>query len=257
MKNSRKFKIWIITIFPEYFRPFLEVGVSANSLNGRNGLDFEVNLVPLGNYTFQKFKGIDDTPFGGGPGMIMRADVLKNALMLGVVGPGNYGENFKEKLHLIYTSPRGKMWNRDYCMEFSQRVWASDYKKDLVFICGRYEGIDERFIQKYIDEEISIGDFVLTGGEIAVLSILDSAIRYVPGVLGNVQSSQQDSFEDCLLENPQYTKPRLFEDLEVPEILLSGNHKKIAEYQQNEKISLTQKHRHDLFTRFQNSRKKT
>ncbi|HLE11135.1 MAG TPA: tRNA (guanosine(37)-N1)-methyltransferase TrmD [Bacteriovoracaceae bacterium] len=246
----KKFKIWIITIFPEYFRPLLDCGVTANALNGPNGLALEVNLVPLGNYTFQKYKGIDDTPFGGGPGMIVRADVLKNALDCGVVNAGNYGGSYRDKLHIVYTSPRGKVWNRDYCKEFSGRVWTENASRDLVFICGRYEGVDERFLQKYVDEEISIGDYVLTGGEIAVMAILDSALRYLPGVLGNRESSQKDSFEDYLLENGQYTKPREFEGVVVPEVLLSGNHKKIAEYHLAEKLALTKQYRPDLFLKF-------
>ena len=247
---KKKFKIWIITIFPELFERFFKCGIPGSAFLGERGIDFEINIIPLGDYTFQKFKGIDDSPYGGGPGMIMRADVLKNAYMNGVIKAGNYGDNFEEKLFTIYTSPRGKKWNREICKKFSKEHWSADSKKDLVFICGRYEGVDERFLRKYVDIEISLGDYVLTGGELAVQIILDSSIRFVTGMLGNEDSSSKDSFENFILEEPQYTKPRDFEGELVPEILLSGNHKKIDEYRKNEQIRITKKFRPDLYTEY-------
>ncbi len=236
-------KIWIITLFPEYFKIFLEQGVVAYALKGERGIPFEVNLVSLREFSPKDFKGVDDAPYGGGPGMVFRPDVLKNALMEGVVKPGNYGDDFKEKIHVIFPSPRGKVWNNKVCIDFAKRVYPH---KDLVIICGRYEGIDERFLNKYVDEEISLGDYILTGGELAAMAILDSSVRFIPGVLGNKESSQSESFQNSLLEHPQYTRPQNFEGEEVPKVLLSGHHQKIKEYQQNERVRVTKERRPDL-----------
>tara|TARA_Y100000590_G_scaffold470750_1_gene669339 strand:- start:111970 stop:112701 length:732 start_codon:yes stop_codon:yes gene_type:complete len=238
-------KIWIINSFPKLFEAYLDSGVAGQALRGERGIDFELNSVLLRDFSPKDFKGVDAAPFGGGEGMVIRADVLKNALMEGVVKPGGYGDNFREKLHIVYTSPRGKVWDNEYCKEFSKNVWGAK-GKDVVFVCGRYEGIDERFIEAYVDELISLGDFVITGGEVAVLTILDSALRFVPGVLGNKVSSENESFNGGLLEEPIYTRPRDFEGLEVPEILLSGNHKAIKEFKESERLRITKKYRPDL-----------
>lgn len=236
-------KIWIITLFPEYFKTFLEQGVAAYALKGERGISLEVNMVSLREFSPKDFKGVDDSPYGGGPGMVFRPDVLKNALIEGVVKPGNYGDDFKEKLHVIFPSPRGKVWNNKVCIDFAKRVYPH---KDLVIICGRYEGIDERFLKNYVDEEISLGDYILTGGELAAMAILDSSVRFIPGVLGNKESSETESFQNSLLEHPQYTRPQEFEGEEVPKVLLSGHHQKIKDYQQNERIRVTKERRPDL-----------
>ncbi|MBL6989396.1 MAG: tRNA (guanosine(37)-N1)-methyltransferase TrmD [Bacteriovoracaceae bacterium] len=240
------FKIWIITLFPEYFDPLLNCGVTSKVWDSKRDKLFELNLVQLRDYSLDSYKGVDDSPFGGGPGMVMRADILKNALFLGVVEAGGYGDSYKDKLHVICPSPRGKLWDNQSCMSFAERFWQKP-AKDLVFICGRYEGIDERFIQNYVDEEISVGDFVLTGGELAVLTIIDSAIRFVDGVLGNQLSTVCESFQGGLLEAPQYTRPQTFENQVVPDVLLSGHHKKIEEYRQKQRENITKKFRPDLF----------
>ena len=203
-------------------------------------------MISLRNFSPKDFKGVDAAPFGGGAGMVMRPDVLKNSLIEGIVKPGNYGENYKEKLHIVFPNPRGKVWNNDSCKSFAQSAWSEDSKKDIVFICGRYEGIDQRFIDLYIDEEFSLGDYVLTGGEIATMAIIDSSLRFSEGVLGNRNSHEDESFQNNLLEHPQYTKPREFEGVNVPDVLLSGDHKKIAKYQHVEKIRVTKKFRPDL-----------
>lgn len=243
-------KIWIITLFPEYFKPFIEVGVAAQALQGLRGEKRELNTVLLREYSPKGHKGVDDAPYGGGPGMVMRADVLKEALMKGVVQAGNYGEDFREKLHIVYTGPRGKVWNNQYCQDFANRFLTSDDSKDLVFICGRYEGVDERFLEQYVDETICLGDFVLTGGEIAVLAIIDSAMRFSKGVLGNSESALKDSFEDGLLEHAQYTRPLEFEGVKVPDVLMSGHHKNIELHRQKEKEYFTKKFRPDLYDKF-------
>ena len=238
-------RIWVLTLFPEYFKPLLECGISGAAFRGErsDAIKFEMKFVNIRDYSTSKYKSVDDSPFGGGPGMVMRADVLRDALMKGVIEAGGYGS--KEELNIIYTSPRGRVWNNKVARIFGTKV-LSDSDKDLVFICGRYEGIDERFLEMYVNEYYSIGDFVLTGGELAVMTILDSAVRFVPGILGNKLSSDHDSFEDGLIEYPQYTKPQEFEGRVVPEILLSGHHKKIEEWQRDEKKKMTRKWRPDL-----------
>ncbi len=248
MKETKS-RIWIVTIFPELFGPFLTAGVAGQTFGGDRGKEFEVNLVQLRDFSDKDYKGVDAPPYGGGQGMVMRADILKSALIDGIAIPGGYGEDYREKLHIIYTGPRGRVWDNDFCKEFASSHWG-DNSKDLVFICGRYEGIDERFLDNYVDETISIGDYVLTGGELAVMAILDSAVRFTPGALGNAGSAEFDSFNDLLLEHPQYTRPREFEGKEPPSILLSGNHAKIDEFRREEKIRLTKDHRPDLFQRY-------
>lgn len=240
-----KKKVWILTLFPEYFKPLLECGISGQAFRGERSesIQFELHFVNIRDYSKGNYKSVDDSPYGGGPGMVMRADILRDALIEGVVQKGSYTST--DDLHVIYTSPRGKVWNNKVAREFGQNI-LSHPTKDVVFICGRYEGVDERFLEKYVDDYYSIGDYVLTGGEIAVLSMLDSSVRFVPGILGNKLSSEYDSFEDGLIEYPQYTRPQEFEGMQVPEILRSGHQKKIAEYQMEEKKKMTKKFRPDL-----------
>ncbi len=244
-------KIWIITLFPNYFDPLINFGITGAALRGERGLDLQIQTVQLRNYTPKDFKGVDDSPFGGGAGMVMRADVLKEALLKGVVEEGGYGEDYKSKLHVIFPGPRGKTWDNSYCKEFAGRFSRAD-SKDLVFICGRYEGIDERFLSQYVDEQISVGDYILTGGEIPTMAIIDSSLRFFNGVLGNIDSISEESFQANLLEHPQYTKPRVFDGIEVPEILLSGHHQKIQKYQKEESLRLTKIHRPDLLLKKEN-----
>lgn len=231
-------KIWIITLFPEYFEPLTKFGIIGQALRGERGNSPELHFVQLRDFSNKDYKGVDDTPFGGGPGMVMRPDVLRRALFEGVVKNGNYSS--VDELEVIYTGPRGKVWNNVECKSISK------LNKDIVFICGRYEGIDERFIEKYVNQTISLGDFVLSGGEIAVMAIIDSLLRFHNGVLGNSESKDFESFENGLLEHPQYTRPQDFEGLLVPEILLSGHHKKIEEYRNSESLRITKKYRPDL-----------
>lgn len=238
-------RIWVLTLFPEMFKPFLECGIAGAAFRGERSEDFKfvVHFVNIRDYSQTKYKSVDDSPFGGGPGMVMRADILRDALVKGVVEAGGYES--LEQLHVIYTSPRGKVWNNKVAREFGTNVLGTG-DKDVVFIAGRYEGIDERFLEKYVDDFYSVGDFVLTGGELAIMLMLDSAVRFVPGILGNKLSSEYDSFEDGLIEFPQFTKPREFEGMEVPAILLEGHHKKIVEWQHEEKLAMTKKWRPDL-----------
>ncbi len=243
------FNIYIITMFNDYFDSFLNNGLAGSALSGHRDCKFNVKVLPLSNFSKKDFKGVDDSPYGGGPGMVIRADVLAKAIY-SIDSNINSYEQIKDNFHIVYTGPRGKVWNNKMARSFADDHWSDSSKKDLIFICGRYEGIDERFIEKYVDEHISIGDYILTGGEIAVMAIIDSAIRFSPNVLGNKNSSAEDSFEDNLLEHAQYTRPSNFEGLEVPSVLMSGDHKKIKEFQYNQKIEFTKKYRPDLYNEF-------
>lgn len=241
-------KIWILTLFPEYFKPLLECGISGQAFRGERSdhTKFEIHFVNIRDYSTTKYRSVDDSPFGGGPGMVMRADILRDAIMKGVLDSGGY--QGLDDLHVVYTSPRGKVWNNHVARDFGTKI-LSHPQKDIVFICGRYEGVDERFLEKYVDEFYSLGDYVLTGGELAVMVMLDSAVRFVPGILGNKLSSEHDSFEDGLIEYPQYTRPQEFDGMPVPEVLLSGNHKKIEDWQKEQKRLMTEKFRPDLLNK--------
>lgn len=245
-----KKRIWILTLFPEFFEPLLKCGIAGQALRGERSdenFSFEVKCINIRDYSKTKYKSVDDTPYGGGPGMVLRADILKDALIEGVMKEGGYSD--LSSLHVIFPSPRGRVLTNKVARELATGpLSAKDL--DVVFICGRYEGVDERFLEKYVQEYISLGDFVLTGGELAVMSILDASVRFVPGILGNKLSSEADSFEDGLIEFPQYTKPREFDGMTVPEILLEGHHKKIGEWQLEEKIRMTQKYRPDLYENY-------
>lgn len=239
-------KIWIVTLFPEYFTPLKECGVVGKAFRGERGAEFELNLIRLADHSPKDFKGVDDAPYGGGQGMVMRADVLKNALDH-IIKVGQYSA-IKKDLHIVFPSPRGKKWEDGHARGFAKKL-SKDFHKDLVFICGRYEGIDERFIEAFVDEQISIGDYILSGGDIATLVILDSAMRFCPDVLGNKQSYTDESFGDGLLEHPYYTRPLEFEGLKVPEVLTGGDHAKQIEWRKSESLRLTKKHRPDLLER--------
>ena len=241
-------KIWIITLFPDYFDSLINFGITGSALRGERGSSIEIKTIQLRNFTPKDYKGVDDAPYGGGAGMVMRADVLKEAFMKGIVEAGGYGENFKEKLHVVFPGPRGKTWDNSYCKDFAKR-FSIEGSKDLVFICGRYEGIDERFLNLYVDEQISLGDYIFTGGEIPTMAILDSALRFFTGVLGNKESAEHESFQSNMLEHPQYTRPKVFDGVEVPEILTSGHHQNIAKYQKEESLRITKIHRPDLLTK--------
>ena len=233
-------RIHIITLFPELFGGFLRCGVVGAALE-----KYAVNLVRLGDYSPKDYKGVDDAPYGGGQGMVMRADVLKRALLEGVMRP--FGRK-REHLFVVLPSPAGEMLNHRVARHFGE-CFLTGRAQDIVFVCGRYEGIDERFVEQYVDHQISVGDFILSGGEVAVMVILESALRFVPGVLGNRASAGDDSFEEGLLEEPVFTRPPIFEGKRVPEVLLSGHHERIEAYRCREKLRVTRKHRPDLLDR--------
>ena len=231
--------IHIITLFPKLFQTFFHTGVVERILKEKN---FCVNLVDIKLYSPRNYKGVDDAPYGGGPGRVLKADVLKKAFCEGILKA--YGIP-RESVHTILPSPRGKIFQRSKAYHLGKCYFINPVK-DLVFICGRYEGVDERFITNYVDEEISLGDFVLSGGEIATMAVIECSLRFVPGILGNPMSAKEDSFEDGYLEGPAYTRPLAFEGLEVPKVLLSGNHRLIEEYRKKEKLRVTKFYRKTL-----------
>ncbi len=219
-------RIDIATLFPEAFAP-LGVGVIGRAVE--SGL-LEVNIVNIRDYTLDKHGKCDDTPFGGGAGMVMTPQPIHDAVS--ALDPDH------EALR-IYMSPKG----RTLCQSMVKELAARDR---LLFLCGSYEGIDERVLELDIDCEISIGDYVLTGGELPAMVTVNAVARYVKGVLGSEQSTDEESFSDGLLEYPQYTRPREFMGKEVPAVLLSGDHAKIAAWRRAKQIEITSQRRPDL-----------
>ncbi len=227
-------KVNILTIFPELFPGFLGSSLTGRALEENK---FELNAINIRDYALDKHKSVDDTPCGGGAGMIMRPDVLGRAIK----------ENHA-KGRIIYMSPRGKTLTQSKVRELSK-------EEELTIICGRFEGIDERVIEAYDIEEISLGDYILTGGEQAALVMLDAIIRLLPGVLGNSSSIEEESFENNLLEYPQYTRPIEWEGRLVPEVLLSGHHQKISEWRKQQSEATTKVKRPDLYKIYLESKK--
>ena len=222
----------VLTLFPEMF------SILDESIIGRakKNKQIDINLVNIRDFSENKHNKVDDTPYGGGAGMVMMPDVVYRAY--------NSLEN-KENAKVIYMSPQGKKLNQEKVKELSK-------ENHLIILCGHYEGIDQRVLDKIVDEEISIGDYVLTGGEIPAMVLIDSVSRYVEGVL-NKESIKEESFIENLLEYPQYTRPEVFEGEKVPEVLLSGNHKEIDKWRKEKSLEITKKKRPDLLKEVQNS----
>ncbi|MEK7617281.1 MAG: tRNA (guanosine(37)-N1)-methyltransferase TrmD [Patescibacteria group bacterium] len=221
-------KISIITLFPEVFQPILNSSILKRAQQKGKVLFEFINLRAFGE---GKHKVVDDRPYGGGPGMILRTDILTKAI--------NKIRSHSSGGKLVLTSASGKPYKQADARRFSKL-------KHLIIICGHYEGVDQRFIDKYVDEEISIGDFVLTGGEIPAMILVDSIVRLIGGVLEKEEATINESFTEGLLEHPHYTRPEEFEGLKVPEVLLSGNHKKIEEWRKQKSLEKTKKLRPDL-----------
>ena len=219
----------IITIFPSIIHAYLGESILKRAV--QKGL-LDVRVHDLRDYTRDKHRSVDDSPYGGGAGMVMKIEPMYNALK----SIGADGEDRRK----ILLSPQGGRYNQALAEEFSRE------KRRLLLICGRYEGIDERVRETLIDEEISIGDYVMTGGELASLVIIDSVIRLCPGVLGDDESAKEESFSWGILDYPHYTRPPEFMGHAVPDMLLSGNHAKIAEWRRREALKLTMEKRPDL-----------
>ena len=215
----------ILTLFPEMFEPLKQSIIKRAQENDL----ININLINIRDFSEDKHKKVDDTPAGGGAGMVMRVDVLYNAYK---------SIKQKENARIIYLSPKGKKLNQKKVEELSK-------EKQIILICGHYEGVDQRVIDLIQPEEISIGDYVLTGGEIPAMVLIDSVSRYVPGVLSN-GSTFEESFSNNMLEYPQYTRPEEFMGLKIPNVLLSGNHQKIDEWRKEKSLEITKKNRPDL-----------
>ena len=221
-------KITILTIFPEMFESVLNSSILGRARE--QGL-IEVECVDIRPFSDRKHKNTDDYPFGGGAGMVMLAQPIMDA-MASVTGESFSGRR-------IYMGPRGTTLTTAKARELAK-------EEHLVLLCGRYEGVDQRALDACIDEEISIGDYILTGGELAAMVLTDCVSRFIPGVLGSGESAEEESFSDGLLEYPQYTRPRELNGMEVPEVLLSGDHAKIKAWRRQESLRATKKFRPDL-----------
>ena len=226
-------RIDILTLFPEIFP-----GPLGSSIIGRavkNGI-VEINAIDLRNYAHDKHASVDDKPYGGGPGMLMRADVLFEAL----------SDLKKDGTVVVLTSPRGEQFTQSAAVKMA----SIDH---LLILCGHYEGVDERVIERFVDWELSLGDFVMTSGNIAAMAMVDAAVRLLPGVLGKDESSADESFSNGLLEYPQYTRPAEIDGMKVPEILLSGDHAKIAGWRTGKSLQITAQRRPDLYEKYMKS----
>ena len=221
-------KIKVFTIFPEMLRPMVSESILGRAIEAGY---LEVELIDIREYATNKHKNTDDYPFGGGAGMVMLAQPIVDAF------EANTSPDFKGRR--IYMSPRGRRLDQKIVEELAQY-------DELMILCGHYEGVDQRALDMCIDEELSIGDYVLTGGELAALVVIDSVSRLIPGVLGSGESAEDESFTTGLLEYPQYTRPREFRGMEAPEVLLSGHHANIFKWQREKSLEITLKNRPDL-----------
>ena len=229
-------KFIVLTLFKEMFDGFLSTSVIKRAIDEEK---VSVDVIDIRDFSLNKHKKVDFPPYGGGSGMVMSCEPLSRAIDYAT----DILKKYEKEIKIIYLSPRGKLLNYNLSNSL-----ANDNSK-YILVCGHYEGIDERIIEEYNILEISIGDYVLTGGELASQVLMDSVIRLIPGVI-NSESLIEESHTNYLLEYPQYTKPDLFRGRVVPEILKSGNHKKIAEYRKNESIRITKINRPDLLKKY-------
>ena len=223
-------KVRVFTLYPEMFPGPLASGLYKKALEKKI---WSLEVVNIRDYAMDKHKTVDDTPFGGGSGMVMRADVLANSLDKNI---------FDNKEAVIYLSPKGKKFDQIYAKKILD--------KNINIICGHFEGVDQRILETRNIEEVSIGDIVLSGGEIGAFVIIDTVVRLLPGVLGNLNSLSEETFEKNLLEYPQYTKPQKWEEKEIPSVLLTGNHEKIKDWRLAQSEDITRRRRPDLWKKY-------
>ena len=224
------FQAKIFTLYPEYFPGPFEIGICKKAFEKKL---WDLKLINIRDYADDKHKTVDDTPYGGGVGMLMRPDVVAKSL----------DSNLEEKETVYYLTPKGKIFNQNIAQDIVK-------KNKVNILCGHFEGVDQRVLDSRNVEEISIGDFILSGGEMASFVVLDTVLRLVPGVLGNLNSTKDESFENGLLEYPQYTKPQIWEKLSVPDILLSGDHNKIKSWRLSQSEAITRHRRPDLWQKY-------
>ena len=228
-------KVRVFTLYPEIFPGPMSIGLYKAALDKKI---WSLEIINIRDYAKDKHKTVDDTPFGGGSGMVMRADVLANSL----------DKNIPDKEKIIYLSPKGKKFDQSYAKKLSTQ--------NINIICGHFEGVDQRLLETRNIEEISIGDFVLSGGETGALVLIDTIVRLIPDVLGNESSLSEETFENNLLEYPQYTKPQKWEKKEVPAVLLSGDHKKIKDWRLTKSEDITRARRTDLWKKYKEKNEK-
>ena len=221
----------IMTLFPEIFNSYMDESIMKRAVE--KGI-IEVHIYNIRDFSNNKHKKVDDYPFGGGAGMVMTPQPIYDTYKH-IITTHNINNP-----SVIYLTPKGKVYNQSMAKQMS-------LKEDIILLCGHYAGIDERIIDLIVTDEISIGDYVLTGGELPALIMIDSISRLIPGVLNQEESFEEESFKDNLLEYPHYTRPRDFEGLKEPEVLLSGNHKKIDEWRREESIRISKERRFDLY----------
>ena len=219
----------ILTLFPDMIRQGLNTSIIGRAVE--NGL-LSVNAVNIRDYTLDKHKKVDDYPYGGGAGMVMQAQPVYDAWR-------SVMEQIGYRPRCVYLTPQGRTFNQDMAKDFAK-------EKDLIFLCGHYEGVDERVLEEVVTDFVSIGDYVLTGGELPAMVMADAISRMVPGVLTNAESGTGESFEGSLLEYPQYSRPPVWRDREVPKVLLSGDHKKVEAWRHEQSVLRTLEHRPDL-----------
>ncbi|UTO29441.1 tRNA (guanosine(37)-N1)-methyltransferase TrmD [Bartonella harrusi] len=230
------FQVRILTLYPEMFPGFLGYALAGQAL--KKGI-WSLETVQIRDFALDKHHSVDDTPAGGGAGMVMRADVLAAAL-----------DGCPDDSPRLLMSPRGRLFNQTYARSLAR-------ESGVTLVCGRFEGVDERVIEARQLEEVSIGDYILSGGETAAFVLLDALIRLLPGVMGNRLSGKCESFENGLLEHPHYTRPAVFEGRSIPPVLTSGHHKAIADWRQSQAELVTRQRRPDLYARYHKNHQKT
>ncbi len=223
-------RIDVATLFPEMCETVLSESIIGRA---RKAEKLEIYCHQIRDYSNDKHRRVDDTPYGGGMGMVMQAEPIYRCFM-GVT------ENFEEKPYVIYMSPKGTVFNQKKAVELASM-------QNIFVICGHYEGVDQRVIDKIVDEEVSIGDYVLTGGELPALVMIDAVARMCDGVLSSSECYEEESHFSGMLEYPHYTRPEVWEGMEVPPVLLTGHHKNIAEFRRNEALKITQERRPDMY----------
>ena len=228
-------KIDILTIFPEFFREVFDFGIIRRA---KEANIIEINAIDLREFTLDKHRKVDDRPFGGGDGMVLTPEPIFRAIE-NLIGTSER-ENYPPKTRVILLSPQGRQLKQEIAKEFA------DEAEHIALICGRYEGIDERVNEQLVTDEISIGDYVLSGGEPAAIVLVDTLTRLLPNALGSETSAENDSFSDGILDCPHYTQPRDFRGMEVPEVLLSGNHGEIEKWRKEKALEKTRRVRKDL-----------
>ena len=224
------FQVKIFTLYPDFFPGILSKGIYGRAIEKSL---WNLDVINIRDYAKDKHKTVDDTPYGGGEGMVLKPDVVAKAL----------DQNLMKNEKIVYLTPKGKTFDQNKAKKFLK-------DKKINILCGHFEGIDQRVIESRGIEEISIGDYILSGGETAAYVILDSILRLVPGVLGNENSYKDESFENGLLEYPQYTKPQIWEKKAVPEVLLSGDHNKIKHWRLSQSEAITRDRRPDLWHKY-------